>query len=141
MSNLFVSQRNITIGGPTGHRITFVKGEPTHVPPAMHESVLNRGCVPCDEKGKPVEGGASLSDPDQPHPAAPPPLTAEQRAEKIKVAFDEIVARNDPRDFSGSTPAHQAVAQIVGFRTDAKEVRQVWSKVRIKYLNKEAAEQ
>jgi hypothetical protein len=136
----FVSQRSINVGGLTGQRITMYKGVPTHVPRDMHVAVLNRGAQPCNEKGEVIEDQSEIidfPDPDSPDPMkAPPALTAEERAEKIGEAFDRIVEENNPHDFSGSTPSHEAVTRIVGFRTDSKEVRQIWTKVRRKYLAK-----
>ncbi len=130
-SYLFVSNRNQTIRGLTGHAITFVKGKATHVPKSMHSAVIEKGIMPCDEDGKPLpEKGEELVAEAQPS-VIKAPDDGDSRAEQISAVIKAMVERNDPKEFTGGgTPNAEAVSMRLGWKTDQKEVRQVWVKVR-----------
>jgi hypothetical protein len=127
-----VPHRNLNVSTTEGHVITFEKGKPTHVPRAAHQAVINRGAIPCDAKGtpmaEPAESAVEVAEKESSSDTmvAPPKLTAEERAERIWKAIDILVEQNQSSDFANGTPKAEAVASLVKFRTDQKEVRKVF---------------
>lgn len=124
----FVSNRNINIGSTSGHSIRFKKGVPCHVPRLMHKEVLEKGCIPCDAKGTPLD----LSKVEDPSPKAEvilAPEDATERADAIMTVIESLVERNNPADFTaGGVPSATAVTAALKWKVDAKEIRPIWSK-------------
>lgn len=134
----FVSNRTIVVRSKaTGHSIAFEKGKPTTVPKGMHEEVLEKGILPVDEAGKPVDPAENkVITADQVRQQAPE--DGETARAKILEALKQVVARNKSTDFTGGgQPSAEAVTSILGYRVDGKEVRDVWVKHRATILNKE----
>lgn len=135
--HLFVSNRSQTVRTTLGHSVTFVKGKATHVPKALHHLMVEKGILPCDDAGKPIpekgeEAVEAAAAADAPKLA---PDTAEERNEAIERAIRAIVERNSPKDFNaGGMPSPEAVGSAVGWKTDTKEVRSVWVRVRPELL-------
>lgn len=130
VQHYFVSNRKIVVTSTQGAAIGFEKGVPTHVPKFMHAAVLEKGILPCDDKGKVLDAEAA--------PEVAPevkvllaPEDAEERNAAIERAVREIFKRNSPADFTaGGTPSEKAVSLSLGWKVDQKEVRAVWVKVR-----------
>ena len=126
----FVSNRDFVLRSTHGHSIRFQKGVPQHVPHLMHSEALERGALPCDEKGQPVDEVVEVKrDPNDIKPAMAPDDQM-QIDEAIETAIKLIVERNKPTDFAGPTPSAAAVSALVGFPVGQKDVRKVWEKVR-----------
>lgn len=130
----FVSNRTMTVSSTLGAAIAFKKGEATHVPKFMHTLVMEKGILPCDKDGKPVDVDSA---PDTSEPKLMiAPEDAESRNAAIEKVIREMVVRNSPADFTaGSTPSSSAVSLTLGWRVDQKEVRAVWVKIRPDILN------
>lgn len=139
----FVTNRNITVATTAGAAIAFEKGKPTHVPKFMHESVQEKGALPCDKDGKVTEASDA---PEEPTAAAGSglllaPEDAESRNEAIEKTIRAIVERNAAPDFTaGGMPSAGAVSLALGWRVDQKEVRPIWVKIRPELLTAGKAE-
>jgi hypothetical protein len=132
---LFISNRNIVVRSKTGYSIAFEKGKLTPVPRLMHEEVMEKGIIPVDDKGVPL-------DPENHVVVITPPkvvLRPEDKFEaddKILEVIKEIVKRNNPTDFTGGgAPQAAVVTQALGWKVDQKEVRVVWDKNKQELLN------
>lgn len=105
----FVMQRNLVVSSVLGHAIGFEKGVPTHVPPSMYEEVMSRGAVP--EEDMP-ESEVKKSD----------ALTPEDRKILLSAAIEELVTKNDSKDFTAAGMPHVKVLSAkVGFNVEADE--------------------
>lgn len=123
--NLFVSNRNMNITSTQGYSIDFVKGEPTHVPPAMHAAAMERGAMPCDEKGETLDVAQSPVKEEPKILLAPE--DADERNAKILEVVTALAKRNNPKDFSaGGVPRAASVSASLGWRVDQGEVTAVW---------------
>lgn len=128
----FISNRDVTIRSTTGRSLYFPKGKPTHVPPMLHQVALERGVLPCNEDGSPLDAGDAPQVVTEKKVMVAPEDPAQRKA-AITSALEEIVKRNDARDFTaGGTPSEAAVRAIVGWRVDQKEVRAAWVELRAK---------
>lgn len=115
----FILQRNRTVATLRGHVIEFKKGEPTYVPPDCYDEVIAIGAVPEEE----------LVEAEQPAGSEPTDLAARRSA--LFDAFDAIVLRNNPNDFTaGGVPGAKAVSAILGWAPDNKERTDAWNKYR-----------
>lgn len=120
----FISNRDTVVRSLHGHAIEFKKGVPTPVPRIMHSEVLEKGILP--EEG-PDQANA-VEEPKAPNLA---PDDAMVRYDAILGVIKQIVTRNNPSDFSGGGhPSASAVSASVGWKTDQKEVSDVWKKNR-----------
>lgn len=127
-STMLVLNRNYVLTSTKGHSIGFVKGEPTHVPPALYQEALAIGAVPPNGEDPAVV--------DPPKADAPPSDPAE-RAALIMAAIEQLVVENTRGSFTAAgAPAVDAVAKLVGFKAQAKEIATVWQQ----YHDKVAAE-
>lgn len=135
---LFVSNRDINVGSLTGRSILFEKGIPTHVPKEMHAEVMEKGILPCDEKGETVDAkDAPIPESKEPQLRLPPE-DAVERAEAIQAAVIAIANRNNPKDFSaGGVPTATAVSGALGYSVAAADIRPVWDKVKVERLAKD----
>lgn len=133
---LFVSNRTIVVRSTSGASIGFERGKPTHVPRHMHQIVMEKGILPCDKDGKPIDlDAAPAVVEDKKVMVAPEDPIDRQKA--IVRAIEVIRGRNDSRDFtSGGTPNEASVSRELGWRVDQKEVRQAW----VKHRSNEAPE-
>lgn len=124
----FVARRDMMLRTTLGHCITFVKGEPTHVPKALHSLALEKGLMPCDPKGKELDLEAVAAAVPQEVKLLVAPETAEDRSVAILKVLKAMIERNASTDFgAGGMPKPEAVKLALGWHVDAKEVRKVWS--------------
>lgn len=119
----FVLNRNHTLTG-SGHRINFIKGQPTWVPPALVKAAAAIGAECVDGPVDPLADEA---------PAPPPALTADERITELVTAIEMICERNDSNDFSGDgRPTLVALHKLVPFTTSKKELTTAWQGYRDK---------
>lgn len=128
---LFVSNRDVVVRSiKTGMSILFKKGVKTRVPPSMHEDVMERGVLPVNDDGSPVQAAEHEAVVNEPKILLAPE-DGNERGKKIKEVFKALIARNNATDFTASgTPNAGSVTAALGWKTDQKEVRQVWEKHR-----------
>lgn len=123
----FVLNRNHMLASTSGHRIEFLKGKPTYVPPVMVKEAVAIGAMA-------VDGGT----PDVLPPEDVPQevLSPQDKEAMAHAAFDQIIERNDTADFTGDgKPSTEAVKKIVEFNFTRKELN-VWVQT---YRDKKAA--
>lgn len=131
---LFESNRDIVVRSLRGHSIEFKKGVPTQVPRIMHEEVMEKGILPVEDNGKPVDPVTADIGEAKPKIVLAP-VEELDRADQILVVIEALVKRNNPVDFTASgTPSPLAVSTVLGWRTDLKEVRAIWEKNRERLL-------
>jgi hypothetical protein len=119
----FVLNRNYALAG-FGHMITFIKGQPTHVPPRLEAAAIGIGATPVDGKQIDVLG------PEE-DPAYVP--AGEDRTLALYEAFDTLIKRNGREDFTGSgSPTVKAVEKLTGFDVDKAELTVAWTEYRAK---------
>lgn len=112
----FVLNRDRVVSTLSGHSIEFKKGVPTHVPAEAYNDVIAVGAAP--ESEIPEEG---LKKSDVPE--------GEAREAAIFAAFEKIVLRNDPGEFtSGGVPRDGVLEAAVGFKVQTKEREAAWLK-------------
>lgn len=117
----FKLHRNYTLRSLYGHVINFVKDEETYVPPMLVNECVAIGAV-C------VDGEADVLGEEEASEAV---LTPDQRYAKICEAFDDIVKRNDPDDFTGQNiPKVAVVETATGLKIDKKEIVDSWQRFR-----------
>lgn len=117
----FVLHRNYTHRSTLGHIITFVKGEPVWVPPALYKEVTALGAQKVDGEQVDVLGEEKKE---------VVPLTPDERREQLLTAFALIKERNNRTDFTGQgLPSIPALRRIVDFEIDKKEVEALWREV------------
>jgi len=115
----FILHRTHTHSSRMGHIISFVKGEPTYVPPECRREVMQIGAIPVDSESR-----IDLLDPVKMEPL---PLSGEERREQLCAAFALLEERNHRRDFTGQgLPSLTALANIVDFEVSKKEVEDLW---------------
>lgn len=114
----FVLNRNYTFRSLHGHIISFVKGEPTWVPPVCEKDALLIGAECVDEK-------MDILDPEK---APVIPLTRDERQAALVAAFQLLEERNEPTDFTGNgIPSKVALEKLVDFDTNKKEYEPLWT--------------
>ena len=125
-----VSNRDITIVSLHGYAIEFKKGVATHVPKIMHGEVMEKGILPCDEKGDTLDI-KDVQDPDPKAVLAVAPDDQAERNEKITPALRALAERNARGDFSaGGVPTSAAVTQVVGWKVEPSEIRPLWTLIK-----------
>lgn len=113
-----VLNRNYVLATTMGHSISFVKGESTHVPPLAFAEAIAIGAQPVD--------GSDPNILETKREGAPPTGVLERNA-LIMAAIEELVDRNDRKDFTAAgSPAVRAVERELGFDVDGREVATVW---------------
>lgn len=120
----YVLNRTHTLRTDKGHIINFVKGVPVYVPPLIEREAVLIGA-------ERVEGAT-------PSPLSPsvPEQTEEMDGEKlvqmVKTAFDMLLERNDPQDFTGAgVPRVGAVKKIIEADVDSATVNGAWAEYRV----------
>lgn len=119
----YVLNRDFNLGSTLGHRIVFKKGQPTFVPPIIEREAVAIGAVRADGNDVQIamqipEGAGQLSD-------------AEMR-EQMVAAFDLIMERNDPKDFTAAgVPTVKAVERITEFAVDRQTVSEAWAEYKL----------
>jgi len=122
---LFVSQRDIVVTSTQGYSIEFKKGEPTHVPRAMHKEVLDKGIVAVD-----AADAAAVTVEAAPPAVLVAPEDGDARKEKIVEAIRATVKRNSSKDFTAAgVPTAGAVSALTGWRAEPSEIRAAWAEM------------
>ena len=125
--SLFVSNRNITVVSLHGYAIKFVKNVPTYVPRPMHSEVMEKGILPCDDKGETLDVD-KVADPKPAPKIVLAPEEPADRAEAIRAVCEAIAERNNSKDFTaGGAPSAKAVSAALGWSVDTVEIRPVWT--------------
>ena len=115
----FILNRDRTVATRRGHVIEFKKGEPTHVPRECWDEVIAVGAVSEDELVEEVK------------PASSEPNDMGERLDALFAAFEAIVLRNAPSDFTaGGVPNAKAIQAVLGWAPDTKERNDAWTKFR-----------
>lgn len=118
----FVLNRNYTHSSTLGHTIEFKRGEPTHVPDALHSEVLRLGAEPVDGDVDALELEAAVKS------RGP---QGSDRLALITAAIEDIVKANQREDFtSGGEPTTAAITTKVGFTVGAEERNDAWAQYR-----------
>lgn len=113
-----VLNRNYTLSTRNGHSITFVKNEPTHVPPAAYADAIAVGAQPEDGS----DANLIRDEISSKAPADP-----SKRIPLILAAIVKLVATNTRKDFTAAgQPAVKAVERELGFDVDGREVAEAW---------------
>jgi hypothetical protein len=116
----FVLNRNHTHRSTNGHVITFVKGQPTFVPPVCVKEVAAFGA-------EPTEGERPDLLDDLPPEVVP--LTGAERDGAIARAFEILRGRNNRGDFTGQgRPNPRALRDLTGFEVETRERDTAWEK-------------
>ena len=119
----YILNRNHLHRSVWGHSIAFVKGEPVYVPPGPIE--LEVAAI-----------GAERVDGDQPDLVPAEQVEKEEMSlEDLEVlmrsAFEELIAKNDPTDFTGAgIPTVKAMEKIVGENMTARQIADLWQRVK-----------
>ena len=116
----FILNRNRAVVSAFGHTVSFVKGQPTHVPPEMYAEVIAAGAVPETE----------LTEQELPKPDYP--TDPGERELLLFAAFESLVLRNDSADFTaGGMPRDSVLEKAVGFKVSAKERETAWTNFKV----------
>lgn len=115
MPEFVLNNRTFVLDVP-GHKIRFVKGQPTWVPPEAVKAAVAIGAE-C------VDGTVDVLGPEAVEAV---PLTAAEKEEQMFAAFEILTERNERDDFDGAgKPSVEALKKIVDFSFTKKEVG-VW---------------
>lgn len=99
--------------------VSFQKGEPVWVPPAMEVEAAQIGA----ERADGVEVDLI---PEAPKVKLTP--SEPERADQIVAAFKRIVDNNDSKDFTAAgVPTAKAVERLVGFSVERSEINVLWA--------------
>ena len=118
----YILKRDYTHRSVTGV-VSFKKGEPTWVVPAMEKEIIAIG-------GERVDGET----PEVLDPAAQVivPLSAQERRDELFTAFQMLTEKNDSKDFTGAgVPTIKAVEKIVSFDVDRTEIVELWGEFKV----------
>ncbi len=119
-ANLMVLHRDYVLSTKTGHRISFKKGEPTHVPPIVYNEAIAIGAVNADGSDANVITDTKI----------PKQFSPEEREKSIRGAIESITLRNEISDFSaGGRPHPKAVSKLVGVNVGQKEIDTILTKM------------
>lgn len=118
----FVLNRTFTVRTTNGV-ISFIKGEPTHVPPNMHRDIIALGGVRADGSDVDMSEAAVITK---------PVVVGVERQDELFAAFGLIVEKNDSKDFTGQgVPSVKAVEKIVSFDVDRAELAEAWAEYKV----------
>jgi len=121
----FVLNRDLVVWAEDGtHTVKFEKGKPAFVPSKMKSAVMQIGAVPADDKTKEevnkIEEDKNTGAPEDP----------EDRRNAIKAVLQDILERNDTKDFNANQrPKIATVRNAVGFNLDNAEVTPLWDEL------------
>lgn len=119
----FVLNRNRVIASVCGLSVEFVKGEPTHVPPAMYAEVVAAGGVSEEEIDLEPKGNDEAAEPVDPT----------VRQADIFKAFETITLRGRREDFTAAGAPHaKAVSTVLGWTLQNKERDTAWTAFKTK---------
>ncbi len=118
----FTLHRSYTLRTTKGHSISFIKGEPTWVPPTCVPDAVAIGAV-SDEHVDVIEK-------DEKPAVYFDPM---EREKKLLEAFDAMVARNDRDDYTAAGLPHcKRLERLVGFEVSITERDTAWQKYNAK---------
>lgn len=118
----FTLNRDFTVASTMGHAVEFLKGVPTHVPPALYAEVQAVGAIPEDDL--PEEPSA---------PGVNEPTDPGARKEALFAVFDTIALRGKREEFTAGGAPHNAVlAKELGWVVSSKERDIAWAEFKIK---------
>lgn len=102
--------------------VSFEKGKPSWVVPMLEKEIIAIG-------GERVDGEVvDPLDPVKEEYVAPTPA---ERFAALEDAFDTLIARNEPKEFTGAgVPTVKAVEKIVGFDVDRTEIEHAYADYR-----------
>ena len=124
----FILNRTFTLRTTNGV-LSFVKGEPTRVPPLMERDVVAIGGIRADGQDVDME--------EAPTPAKPI-VTGIERQDDLFAAFGLICEKNDSKEFTGQgVPTVKAVEKIVSFDVDRAELVEAWHEYKAKIAEAE----
>jgi hypothetical protein len=116
----YVLNRNHTLRTTAGHIITFVKGQPTWVPPMIEKEAVAIGAERVDGDKVDVLG-------EEAPPA--PTYSPDEREQMIMLAFETLIEKNERKSFTAQgVPTDKAVEAITGFEVSTKERQELWQK-------------
>lgn len=116
----FTMNRNHTVASTMGHAVEFLKGVPTHVPPALYAEVQAAGALPETE----------ISEDEA--PKSNEPTDPVERKLALFAAFDKIALRGRREDFTAGGAPHNAVLSTeLGWTVAAKERDIAWAEFKI----------
>jgi hypothetical protein len=114
----FVMHRNRTIVSTSGHAVEFVKGELTHVPPAMYEQVMAAGAVPEEELDLDPKEEGKVEEPTDPA----------TRQKALFAAMEKVTLRGKREEFTASGAPHAKVlSNELGWTVSNKERDTAWA--------------
>jgi len=117
----FVLNRTHTLRSTQGFIVNFEKGQPVYVPPALVKEALEIGADPVEDVDKTTVLLGAEEKPKEPD------LTAEERKLMIVESFSQLERENNRTDFAASgQPKPAAVARVVGFTPEKREVDDAW---------------
>ena len=113
---LFKLNRNYALSSMYGHSINFIKGEPTYVPPILVKEVVAIGAE-CVDGEVDVLGAEEI----------PTQVTFDELQVKMREAFNTLVAKNDPDDFTAQgVPKVGVIETMIGLKVTKVEVIDAW---------------
>jgi hypothetical protein len=119
---IFKLNRNYALSSTLGHSINFIKGEEVYVPQALVKEVVALGAE-C------VDGDAQVLEDE----VTPIQLTQDELVVKLESAFTQLVARNDPDEFTAQgVPKVTVIEGMLGLKVTKTEVISAWQVFRAK---------
>lgn len=119
---LYTLNRNYVLRSLLGQSVQFVKNQPVDVPALLEKEARSIGAERVDGDNPDVLDAETET---------VAPMTSGERTDQITTAFELLIERNDPKDFTGAgVPSVKAVEKIVGFDVDRAEVVEAWAAYR-----------
>jgi hypothetical protein len=119
LKDMFVLQQDRVVATLKGHSIAFTKGKPVYVPKVVQPDVIAVGAVPADGSDFVLEEDKTKA-----------PVLPEDREPAIRAAIAMLKERNERGDFTAAgQPDAKAVAELTGFKVQAKEISVIWQKL------------
>jgi hypothetical protein len=113
---VFILNRDFVVRSRFGRSIEFKKDVETYVPNALVREVVAAGAVPAEGEEGLVQA-----------PVGSGPQTEAELQDKIRAAFEELVAKGNEKDFTATgIPAVRAVESIVGVNLSSAQVKDAW---------------
>jgi hypothetical protein len=113
-----ISIRKFDLATTLGHMIHFNAGVPVFVPDEVVPQAMGAGCVPVSDVDKSVFDSIQR---------AKVQFTGDLRSSLLHLMLDEIVRRNNAKDFDGSgTPKHEVLSQKLHFEVFKDETQKAF---------------
>lgn len=125
MSDLYVSQRDVTITSTSGHTIHFPKGVPKAVPSDLRRACLEAGVLPATD--------TDLSDLGGRVPTTRPeaPMSPSERDDLIREAIGEMLSTRKRGDFTAAgLPRVDQISKLTGFEVSPADRDRLWLELR-----------